>query len=268
MKHSIFISFRTGIFLKAYVKYISIGNEVIQIKKIIVYIAFILVIAPIALLPLYYKWLWRFIIGGKPAEASSVDILAFWGAVFGAIITLVGVFLTIRFSERSLENSLYQQEKDNFINSFPIRLKAINEVNASIQKVGYKLAGVHSAKGKEDLTESSLLIVNFFDSLYDIEQSASLDGFVYYKVKEMIDDLTGPGSNETYGLVENFQQQKTNILNVSRRLIRLNSDLKSYKRKIEDRFISFSREEGYGFENEEGFNIMNKMFFYLKKFFY
>lgn len=234
----------------------------INIRRVIGYITSILVIIPVLLLPLYYKIVWKYILGGTPAEANSVDILAFWGAVFGAIITLVGVFLTIRFSERGIEISLNQQVKENFYNSFPVRLKTVNMVIEPVTSIRRNISTLYmdtmieEMNGREqnvdDLDEVLYLINDFYDTFHDLEQTASSDGYVYYKIRELINDFNEEvGVKGKYGIVDDFQQQFNNINNMDNRLEKLETELKSYKKELEDRFIDFSKEDGYGFKNDE-----------------
>lgn len=226
----------------------------------------------VLLLPLYYKIIWPPIIG-KPASASTVDVLAFWGAVFSGIITLVGVHLTIRFSQREIKMTLDQQERDNFIRGFGATVLEINSITFETKKFQnyleqlkvnleeYSHSGVFSEIVVEFDTKNDYkkignqvkpnleIICNRFEG-----KAAHADGYVYKQITSLsgaikkfqtdlyniVDQLTkSKGEKNNIGNYESIFQEINQSISICE------NSLKDYKIKLGKRFSAYAEKEGY-----------------------
>lgn len=227
----------------------------------------------VILLPLYYKIIWPPIIG-YPARAETVDVLAFWGAVFGGIITLIGVFLTIRYSKNEMEQKQDQEKRDQFIKEFGSTVLEINSIVSEMNKFSGYLQ-----KLKTNLLEYSNSrifneIIIEFDEKEDYKKigkdikpnleiisnrfegkAAHANGFVYYlihllskdiqafqtQLHEMVDDL-GPNDNRW----DDVQLQKFETLfqNIHQSLTTYKKELKDYKEQFGVKFIEYAKQAG------------------------
>lgn len=71
---------------------------------------------------------------GVPARVETVDVLAFWGAFFSGIPTLVDVLITVRFTQREMKESSKHQQREKFIKIFGSTILEINLILGEITK--------------------------------------------------------------------------------------------------------------------------------------
>ncbi|MFD2442852.1 hypothetical protein ACFSO7_02430 [Bacillus sp. CGMCC 1.16607] len=225
----------------------------------------------VLLLPLYYKVIWPPMIG-NPAKAETVDVLAFWGAVFGGIITLIGVFMTIRFSQGEIEQTLHQQEKDHFIKGFGATVLEINSITFEMKKFRNYLQQLHT--NLQRFSDSGVFqdIVIEFDTKDDYKKirgqvkpdleiicnrfegkAAHADGFVYYQITILSGEIK-KFQTQLYGFVDRLNEStskpvtkinETIFKEINQSLDECEKSLKIYKEKLGDRFIQYSKEDGY-----------------------
>lgn len=254
---------------------LSLGGKVMKKKRTwLAFLNVVLWMIPlflVLLLPLYYKIIWPPFIG-SPAKAETVDVLAFWGAVFGGVITLVGVFMTIRFTQKEMEQSSYQYERNQFIKSFGSTVLEINSIIFEIKKfreyirkfqtsiIQYIESGTFEEiiiefdtkedykKIKDSIKPDLEIIIKRFEG-----KAAHADGFVYYQIRELgleieklqlelyrvIDqnDVTGENAHRNE-LNTVFQRIHTSLTSCERKL-------RNYKGKLGKKFIEYSEMEGY-----------------------
>lgn len=256
--------------------YINSGGFILKKLKIwlntVTLILFILSIVFISLLPLYYKLIWPPIIG-IPARAETVDVLAFWGAFFSGILTLVGVLITVRFTQREMKESNKQHQREKFIKSFGSTILEINSILSEIGK--FKEYIIKFKNNIPKYRETGLFdeIIVQFDTKEDYKKikddkkpdleiiikrlegkAAHADGFVYYQINQLskeikrlqielhslIDKLSDPNDKN------NYEKELQSIFEgINESLEKYESNLKKYKEKLGDNFIEYSRKEGY-----------------------
>jgi hypothetical protein len=244
----------------------------ISLKNLLIILFSIVIVIIALLLPYYYKTIWPSVIG-EPAKASTVDILAFWGAVFGGIITLVGVFFTIQFSRREIEETMHQQEKDQFIKGFGATVLEINSISFEIKKFRNYLNQLKV--NLEEYVDTGIFkeIMVEFDSKEDYKKirkqhkpdleiicnrfegkAAHADGFVYYHISILSKDIK-TFQRELFNTVDQYQLHESSETSQHERynaifddiefsLLKCERNLKDYKEKLGKTFIDYAEEDG------------------------
>ncbi|MEH7343543.1 TRAP transporter substrate-binding protein [Bacillus sp. JJ1532] len=126
-------------------------------------------------------------------EIAEPDTLAYFGSILGGILTLVGVSLTIRHSDNSYKKAFEKTLESEFIQSFPQKIEAINNVKIESEKflsefksmIGPVIehpeaAGINSETLKELKNTYSLKL---------LPVAARLDGHVYVEVIHYLEEI-------------------------------------------------------------------------------
>ena len=88
---------------------------------------------------------------GVPAR---VEVLAFWGAFFSRIPTLVDVLITVRFTQREMKESSKHQQREKFIKIFGSTILEINLILVEITKGTPAIAAFRSRLALQNETIS------------------------------------------------------------------------------------------------------------------
>lgn len=240
----------------------------LTIPNIITGLVSIIILLGVIFLPAYYKIIWPTNIG-EPAKASTVDILAFWGAVFGGVITLVGVFLTVLFSKRQIQDTMHQQDKEQFIKGFGSTVLEINSISFEIKKfknylnqyktnieeylhtggefkeiiVEFDTKNDYKKIGKEYKPDLEI-ICNRFEG-----KAAHADGLVYYHITLLTKDIK-LFQKQLYDIVDNFNkinyEEALEIIykEIHGSLETCEESIKKYKVKLGKDFIEYAEEDG------------------------
>ncbi|MDQ0230915.1 hypothetical protein [Metabacillus malikii] len=241
------------------------------IVSILIMLFTFLLVLVVILLPFYYKVIWPPIIG-EPAKASTVDILAFWGAVFGGIITLVGVLLSVRFSQKEIQYTMHQQDKDQFIQGFGSTVLEINSISYEIKKfrdylnqykkniveyshtkkfkaVSVKFDVKEDYKKIQDQHKPDLEIVcNRFEG-----KAAHANGLVYHYVTILTADIR-TFQKQLHDVVENFnnnndkkngEEKLASILErIYQSLAICEMEINNHKEELGETFKQYAKEDG------------------------
>lgn len=210
---------------------------------------------------------------GKPASASTVDVLAFWGAVFSGIITLVGVGLTIRFSQGEIELTINQQSKEQFIKGFGSIVLEINSITFETKKYCNYLNKYKRSLEIYCKTGDFPEIVVEFDTKDDYKKigkqvkpeleiisnrfqgkAAHADGYVYHQVIRLSEAIEKfqielyevvSEINKNIGSQNTIDKYELIAKDMENAVLKCADSLKDYKEKLGKRFIEYSKDEGY-----------------------
>lgn len=90
--------------------------------------------------------------------SKNWDMLGFTGAIIGGALTLFGVSIQIR-----------NQRRDEYIRSFPLRLKSLDELIQATHEIHL---GLNILIGKNNLTNISTLVSDFIEKQHDLTNYA------------------------------------------------------------------------------------------------
>ena len=121
------------------------------------------------------------------------DTLAYFGSILGGILTLVGVSLTIRHSDNSYRKAFDKTLENEFIQSFPQKIEAINNVKI---ESGNFFSEFKSIIGpvieKQEVEEIKYEIFKELKNTYSnklLPVAAKLDGHVYVEVLHYLEEI-------------------------------------------------------------------------------
>ncbi|MBM6616625.1 TRAP transporter substrate-binding protein [Bacillus suaedaesalsae] len=124
---------------------------------------------------------------------AEPDTLAYFGSILGGLLTIVGVSLTIRHSDNSYKKAYAKDLENEFIQSFPQKIEAINSVKIESEKF---LAEFKSMITK--VTEHPELVGIKYETLKELKNTysnkllpvaAKLDGHVYVEVIHYLEEI-------------------------------------------------------------------------------
>lgn len=126
-------------------------------------------------------------------EFAKPDTLAYVGSIIGGVLTLLGVWLTIKHSDNSYKKAFEKELENEFINSFPLKIEAINNVKIESEKL---LSEYKSIIG--NVIEQNEEVGIQYDSLKELKNTYSnkllpvagkLDGHVYVEVIHYLEEI-------------------------------------------------------------------------------
>ena len=126
-------------------------------------------------------------------EFAKPDTLAYFGSILGGILTLVGVSLTIRHSDNSYKKAFEKELENEFINSFPKKIEAINNVKIESEKFLSEYKSIIS-----NVIEQTEVVGIQYETLKDLKntysnkllpEGAKLDGHVYVEVNHYLEEI-------------------------------------------------------------------------------
>ncbi|WP_052124045.1 TRAP transporter substrate-binding protein [Ureibacillus manganicus] len=126
-------------------------------------------------------------------EFAKPDTLAYVGSIIGGILTLIGVYLTIRHSDNSYKKAFEKELENEFINSFPLKIEAINNVKIESERL---LSEYKSIIG--NVIEQTEVVGIQYETLKELKNTYSnkllpvagkLDGHVYVEVIHYLEEI-------------------------------------------------------------------------------
>ena len=126
-------------------------------------------------------------------KIAEPDTLAYFGSILGGILTLVGVSLTIRHSDNSYKKAFDKNLENEFIQSFPQKIEAINNVKIEIEKFLSEFKSIIST-----VIEHPEVVGIKYETLKELKNTysnkllpvaAKLDGHVYVEVIHFLEEI-------------------------------------------------------------------------------
>ncbi|MBD8071636.1 hypothetical protein [Bacillus sp. PS06] len=245
----------------------------INLLKVMAGLCLILLFVLFIMLPIFYQRIWPTIMEGAPAKADNVDVLAFWGAVFSGLITLLGVYYTIRYSQKEINKTLEQQDRDLFITRFGAIVLEINSISYELKKFRNYLDQLQHrilAYAKTGVFEDIVVEFDVKDDYKKIRgqvkpdlkiitnrlkgKAAHADGFIYSYINELskdilkfqdeltmyVDRLTNSKSKKNKTLQHEYKQLFEHL---NHSVMSCDKKLEDYREELENRFMQFSKKE-------------------------
>ncbi|MHC0038527.1 TRAP transporter substrate-binding protein [Pseudoneobacillus sp. C159] len=124
---------------------------------------------------------------------AEPDTLAYFGSILGGILTLIGVSLTIRHSDNSYKKAYQKELEREFIQSFPQKIEAINNVKIESEYFLSEFKSMISPfmEHPEEIETKYEPLKNLKNSYSNklLPEAAKLDGRIYVEVLQCFEEM-------------------------------------------------------------------------------
>jgi len=174
------------------------------------------------------------------SKFGEVDLVAFIGSIIGGFITIIGVVATIQYSIKSVNLVTEKQDREKYIDQYPIKSKLLDKKIKEITKFQQNIKFDDHHKLNESITLLYTLV----------QETEVISGRVYHYIKGFVDyieNIVNIANRTVFYNLTDQDERESKLIEIEKKInekfYEVVAQLKLEKDNMKNKFVKYLKDD-------------------------